>query len=81
MISALVVFGAVAVVDRIEGPVAVLEWHDLTFTEIPVALLPAGAEEGDRIVVRTRPLKRTPHARVSGSRPRGAARARGRASD
>lgn len=77
----LFVFGAVAVIDRIEGPVAVLEWRDLRFTEVPVEVLPPGANEGDRIVLRARTLPRTTVARAPGSRPRGAARARGRASE
>lgn len=81
MSPVLLVFGAVAVIDRIEGPVAVLEWHDLTITEVPVEVLPPGAGEGDRVLLRARTLPRTSVARASGPRPRGAARARGRAAE
>jgi hypothetical protein len=75
------VFGAIAVVDRIEGEVAVLEWQDLTFAEVPVEVLPPGVEEGDRLVLHARSLPPSSVARASGTRPRGAVRSRVRAAD
>ncbi len=79
--ATLFVFGAIAVIDRIEGPVAVLEWRDMTITEVPVDVLPPGAGEGDRVVLHARTLPRVSVARCLGPRPRGAARARGRRAD
>lgn len=81
MNAAILVFGAVAIIDRIEGPVAVLEWNDIGITEVPVEILPPHAGEGDRVVLRARTLPRTSVARCPGRGPRGAARARGRCAD
>jgi len=36
-------------VDRIEGEVAVVEWRDGSFSDVPAALLGDGLDEGDRI--------------------------------
>lgn len=41
-----------AVVDRIEGPMAVLEVSPVTVVDVPVALLPCPIREGDRLRVR-----------------------------
>lgn len=78
---AFLVFGSVAIVDRIEGPVAVLEWRDLSLSEVPVEILPVDVSEGDRVVFRARTPPRTPAARSPGSRTRGAARERLRAAE
>jgi hypothetical protein len=75
--GAILLVGAVAVIDRIEGPVAVLEWSELGITEVPVEVLPPGAGEGDRLLLRARTLPRPSFAVDPGRRPRGAARARG----
>ena len=40
-----------AVVDRVEGQVAVLEWHAGEYADVPLALLPLDANEGDRVVL------------------------------
>lgn len=42
------------VVDRIEGPMAVVEWRAGLLSDLPAALLPAGAGEGDAVVVQLR---------------------------
>lgn len=41
-----------AVVDRIEPPMAVLEWSSGQLTDMPLALLPADVAEGCRLEVR-----------------------------
>lgn len=40
---------ALAVVDRVEGPVAVLDWCGLARVDVPRAALPAGVGEGSRL--------------------------------
>ncbi len=52
----LFAFGAVVVVDRIEGPYAVLEWRDASVTEVPLSELPGGLSEGDHLVLGARRL-------------------------
>ncbi len=74
--GALLVIGAIAVVDRIEGSVAVLEWQDFGVTEVPVELLPPGVGEGDRLLLRARSLPPVSADRGPETRPRGAARRR-----
>lgn len=60
----------VLVVDRIEGGVAAVELEDLSIVHLPVALLPQGVREGDRLEVRAR--------RIGGARgARRAVRVRG----
>jgi len=44
-----------AVIDRIEGEVAVLELPHAELCDVPVALLPSPAREGDRLRVRLGP--------------------------
>lgn len=39
---------SVGVVDRIEGPMAVVEWKNQQFSDVPAVLLP-GVKEGDRV--------------------------------
>lgn len=70
--------GTLVVVDRIEGPFAVLEWSAEELTEVPVTVLPEGVEEGDRLVF---VVRRSPHnvlARGPRWRSRGATSARAR---
>lgn len=55
---------AVVVVDRVEGDVAVVEAADGALFDWPVAALPPGAREGDRLVVRVRRGPRTPDSPV-----------------
>lgn len=42
------------IVDRIEGPMVVIEWREGAFSDVPLSLLP-GVEEGDRICLSRRP--------------------------
>lgn len=44
----------VLIVDRVEGGVAAVELRDLSIVHLPVALLPPGVREGDRLAVRAR---------------------------
>jgi hypothetical protein len=46
--------GVLAIVDRIEGDIAVLEWGEHGVTEVPVVVLPVGVSEGDTVRFRTR---------------------------
>ena len=50
MCSLMVFFklASFGIVDRIEGPMAVIEWNLTQFSDVPVWLLP-GVQEGDRI--------------------------------
>lgn len=41
-----------AVVDRVEGPMAVVEWRSDTLADLPLALLPPDVGEGDRLLLR-----------------------------
>lgn len=59
MSPVILVFGAVATIDRIEGDIAVLEWRDLCVTELPVSVLPDGIEEGDTLVIRSRRVSKS----------------------
>lgn len=70
--------GTLVVVDRIEGPFAVLEWKEEVLTEVPISALPLGVEEGDRLVLLVRPTHQRLFARGPRKGSRGAARARGR---
>ena len=45
---------SVGVVDRVEGPMAVIEWSEGQFSDVPVWLLP-GVQEGDRVCLLRRP--------------------------
>ena len=58
MILALLQAGEPVIVDRIEGELAVVEWPDRAFTEIPLAALPPGVQEGDRLVIAARSAPR-----------------------
>ena len=49
---------ALVVVDRIEPPVAVLEWTAGVLTDMPLALLPPGISEGCRLEVVVTPARR-----------------------
>jgi hypothetical protein len=69
---ALLAIGTIVVIDRIEGPLAVVEWRDAHLTEVPVVVLPPGVREGDRVLLRTRTLPPPSVARRPGRRPRGA---------
>lgn len=40
-----------AIVDRVEGEVAVLEWRAGEYADVPLVLLPLDANEGDRVVL------------------------------
>ena len=42
---------ALGVVDRVEGPMAVVEWQIDAATDVPLALLPPDIREGDRLRV------------------------------
>ena len=44
----------VLTVDRIEGPVAIVEWSTDLHIEVPVSLLPPGVHEGDQLRLRRR---------------------------
>lgn len=46
---------AVAVVDRIEGSYAVLEFSDRTVINLPLQALSTGVREGERLIVRWDP--------------------------
>ena len=66
-----------AVIDRIEGEVAVIELPNAALCDLPVAWLPPPAREGDRLRVRLGPrgtrvrLRRTfPPARLRAPHPR-----------
>ena len=58
------IFGVrlVAVVDRIEGDTAVLEWSAGVFADSPLDLLPQDTVEGDRLVAWLRPTASGPLA-------------------
>jgi hypothetical protein len=81
----LFAIGTIVVVDRIEGPFAVLEWRDTHLTEVPVSALPAGVHEGDRLLVAARtlppPRSTSSVARRPRRRPRGAVASRPGRSD
>ncbi len=47
----------VGVVDRIEGPMAVVEWAPDSFSDIPIWLLPH-VQEGNRICLIGSPVQR-----------------------
>lgn len=78
MSPVVVALGTLVIVDRIEGPLAVLEWSEEQLTEVPVTALPDGVQEGDRLVLLVRRDQDFARGRRKG--PRGAARARGRRS-
>lgn len=40
----------VGVVDRVEGPMAVVEWRADCFGDLPLSLLPGGTGEGDQLL-------------------------------
>lgn len=44
-----------AVVDRVEGEVAVIEWRVGALADVPLGLLPPDTGEGDRLVVEIAP--------------------------
>ncbi len=44
-------------VDRIEGELAVVEWQDGSFSDVPAALLGSSVAEGDSVWLRHRPRR------------------------
>ena len=64
------VIGTIVTVDRIEGPYAVVEWRDATFTEVPIAALPSGTTEGARLLLRASTLPPPAATHRSGRSPR-----------
>jgi hypothetical protein len=46
----------VVVVDRIEEDVAVVEFADRAFADVPLAVLPPGVAEGERLILRWQPF-------------------------
>jgi hypothetical protein len=62
----------IAVVDRVEGELAVLETVDEALVDVPLALFPNGLREGDRVLLAACPSPsrvasdaRGPHGAVS----------------
>ena len=72
MIRALQLFGLLAIVDRIEEDVAVIEWEGIGITEIPASALPTGTREGDTIVFTVKRMHSS-EARDTGEGAHGAA--------
>lgn len=62
-------------IDRIEGDFAVVELPDARTVDVPLAALPRGIEEGDRVLLRARPFHVFRSRPASRRRPRAAARA------
>jgi hypothetical protein len=55
----LVASCVIATVDRVEGPVAVLDWCGIVRTDAPLSALPDGVAEGTRVrLVRSPPARR-----------------------
>jgi hypothetical protein len=70
--TALACVPTIAVVDRIEGSLAVLENADEALVDVPLALFPNGLREGDRVLLaacpspsRVSPDARAPHGAVA----------------
>jgi len=63
-------------IDRIEGELAVVEWRDGSFSDVPAALLGERATEGDSVWLRRRPHRPMAHRPLAPSPPPRAQRAR-----